>query len=199
MITLEEFKDDLKNQSLDSINIVQKYLMTGYPYIFLDKSGIYSDLKCDIISYFGAVDYKNVLMVGSCLLGFSIAPKKEFLAIDFNRDSDIDMVIIDTDLFNRYWNKLSDFDIKKAVYTEQEQMNYYSFLRYFFDGWIRPDLLPNCYTGKKEWFDFFRSISYSKYDKRKVTGAIFHSEYFFIKYHVRNINRLREVLKNGKC
>jgi len=46
--------------------------------------------------------------------------------------------------------------------------SYIIFLKYFFKGWIRPDLFPFDFKGKNEWEDFFKSISYKEFSERKI-------------------------------
>jgi len=66
-------------------------------------------------------------------------------------------------------------------------------LEYFFKGWIRPDKFPFDYKSRGDWSEFFKSISYKKYDKRKISGAIFRDEFFFEQYHISNIKNLRQL------
>lgn len=134
----------------------------------------------------------SIIVVGSAKLGFSIAPHKRYR--DILDESDIDVAIIDDELFDSYWEKLFEFNINIKSRSEKDQETYDKFLQYFFRGWLRPDLFPFEYKGKNEWFDFFNKISYKKYDKRKVAAAIYKNEYFFKQYHKSAIKILREGL-----
>jgi predicted nucleotidyltransferase len=185
---LERFKNDLRNQSLTDSEIVDRHILFGTPYIFKDEEDKYFSLKSVIANQFG-VSHTNVIMVGSAKLGFSIAPKKLWTKI--HDDSDIDMVIISEQLFDHYWKQLLEFNINLTYRNEQEDKKYREFLEYFFKGWLRPDKFPFNFPDKQAWFDFFKSISYKEYDKRKITGAIYRNEYFFKKYHENNIKKLR--------
>jgi len=190
---LEEFKKSLLDSSCSDMEIVDKYIMFGTPYIFNENESIYYELKKDISNFFGtSINCVNV--VGSAKLGFSIAPQKRFRPIQ--DDSDIDVAIISDELFDTFWEKLFEFNINLVSRNNNEQELYDKFLTYFFRGWLRPDCFPFNYKGKQDWFDFFRKISYKKYDQRKVTGAIYKNEYFFKKYHENNIKNLREVLNH---
>jgi hypothetical protein len=122
-------------------------------------------------------------------LGFSLAPHQ--LWKPFDDESDIDMVIVSPAVFDRHWKQLYKFNINLTVRTKDEQTKYKDFLKYFFKGWIRPDLFPFDYPQREEWEAFFNSISYGQYRNRKVTGALYRDMEFFEGYHVMNIKRLR--------
>lgn len=191
-------KDDfiavLKDKSISDEEIVEKYISFGTPFVFIDDESLYFDLKTEIANFFSIGSKKNVIVVGSAKLGFSIAPHKRFQ--DINDESDIDIAIIDEELFDSYWEKLYEFNIGLKNRSHKEQDTYDKFLNYFFKGWLRPDLFPFNYDGKNDWFDFFNSISYKKYDKRKIAAAIYKNEYFFNQYHISTIKNLREALND---
>lgn len=184
----EGFQKDLKNKDIPEIEIVDKYILFGTPYIFKSDEPKYYSLKKEIADHFN-VSQTNVTMVGSAKLGFSIAPHKLYRKIA--DESDIDMVIISERLFDLFWKDLFEFNINLTYRSEKEDEIYSQFLEYFFKGWLRPDKFPFNFPYKQEWFDFFKSISYKEYDRRKVTGAIYRNEYFFKKYHENNIKNIR--------
>jgi hypothetical protein len=185
---LDSFKANIENQDIPDSEIVGQYLTFGTPYIFESNEELYYKLKKSIAEYF-SVSHTAVFMVGSSKLGFSIAPHKYLNPI--HDESDIDMAIISEALFDSIWKELFEFNIDITSRSEREHRNYNEFLQYFFKGWLRPDKFPFEYKGKNEWFEFFTSISYKEFDKRKVTGAVYRSEYFFTKYHEANIKKIR--------
>lgn len=185
---IDRFKSDLSNISLNHNDIVDRHILFGMPYIFRAEEDKYYSLKREIATEFN-VSTSNVIMVGSAKLGYSIAPKKMWRPI--HDDSDIDMVIISDQLFDLFWRELLNFNINLTYRSEKDQEMYNEFLEYFFKGWLRPDKFPFKYPSKQKWFDFFASISYKEYDKRKVTGAIYRNEHFFKLYHEINIMKLR--------
>lgn len=196
MITKEKFIQELKNIACTNEELVERYIWFGTPVIFANCEQKYYNLKREISTQFPVKSKSNIIVVGSSKLGFSIAPRKRFR--DIQDDSDIDVAIIDEELFDSYWERLFEFNINIRSRSEREEELYQKFLQYFFKGWLRPDLFPFNFKGKREWFDFFNGISYKEYDKRKVTAAIYKNEYFFKKYHEENVKALREELKNEK-
>ena len=189
---LEHFKKDLLNKNLSDEDIVGKYLLTGVPVELGDD--LYYQLRKEVGNHFG-VSITKIHVVGSSKLGFSIAPQKRFRPI--NDESDIDVAVIDEQLFDDYWKKLFEFNKYIMPRSNKDDESFDRFVEYFFRGWLRPDLFPFRYEGRREWFDFFKNISY-KYKNRKVACAIYKNEYFFEDYHLKNIKTLRSELQNGK-
>lgn len=188
---LEKFKSDLMDSSQTDEDIVGKYLLTGVPVDLNDE--LFYELRKEIGSFFN-VSITRVHVVGSAKLGFSIAPNKRFRKI--NDDSDIDVAVIDEYVFDDYWRRLFDFNSALTSKSDKDELLLKQFESYFFRGWIRPDKFPLSYQGKNEWFEFFKSISYKKYNKRKITAAIYKNEHFFENYHLENIHSLRSEMQN---
>lgn len=196
MIAKDFFIQELECSNYTNKELVDRYIWFGTPAIFQDNEQTYFDLRKEIADFFLINNMDNIVVVGSAKLGFSIAPRKEFR--DITDDSDIDVAIIDDELFNTYWEKLYDFNINIKNRTETEDQLYRKFLDYFFRGWLRPDLFPFSFSYRNKWFDFFKSISYKKYDHRKIAAGIYKNKFFFTKYHERNIEKLREELRYGQ-
>jgi len=188
MITVDNFKTKLRDETVSDLVIVQGFITHGSPFVFGGDDEKYFKLKQTVSQNFD-LNPQDVIMIGSAKLGFSISPLKRWQP--FRDESDIDIVIISPDIFDKLWKELYDFNIKLRARTEEEDARYYKFLDYFFKGWLRPDLFPFSYTGRKEWFDFFKSISYGEFGYYKITGAIFRSHYFYESYHIGNIREIR--------
>ena len=141
---VEKFRAALEGSEHEEV-IVQKYIVHGTPYIFKDDEDKYFDLKREIAAHFSE-HYNNVHMTGSAKLGFSIAPHKLWKPFDF--ESDIDVVIISHKLFEESWKDIHRFNLSLTSRTEREDNRYKRFLKYFFKGWIRPDLFPGLFHSK---------------------------------------------------
>lgn len=194
MSILNDFTRDIDNkQNADSF-IVDQYICRGTPFIFSNNLPLYQQLRVDIARHFN-VQSSRVFVVGSSKLGFSIAPNKLFR--ELTEESDIDVAVVDSALFEVLWKRYFDNNIRLLYRTEDEENRYNQFLQYFFRGWIRPDLLPNSFVDKREWFNYFDSISYTLYDNRKVAAAVYKDDYFFRRYHEENISTIRRI-RNAK-
>lgn len=188
---ISEFKKDLAQDTLSDVDIVHKHISFGMPYVFSEKDSLYIDLKLACSKNF-KINPNEVMMVGSAKLGFSISPEK--LWKPCGDDSDIDVVLISETLFEEYWRDLLGFKIDLAVRTDSEDGRYRDFLEYLFKGWLRPDLFAFSFHKRKEWFDFFESLSYGRYTQRKISAALFKNYYFFEKYHALNIKNIRRTI-----
>ena len=193
MKTLESYNDEISK--LDSAEkqclFVQKYLFHGIPYVFGDDEGRYFDFRNRIAQHFN-IGFHEVFIVGSAKLGFSPYKNTEF---SFN--SDIDVVLVNEDLFENYYQKISEyqyqFDDAKSVVRENEVLMYNEFLRYLVKGWMRPDKLPFSFQIKllkDEWFEFFRSISNgnSEVGNYGVKAGLFKNYRYLEKYYAKGIS-----------
>ncbi|GLJ04288.1 hypothetical protein [Bacillus sp. YKCMOAS1] len=194
---INEFKEYLNDDANSTQEIIDKYLVFGTPHIYSNQEVLYYNLKQKVASFFN-VNQRDIFMIGSSKLGFSISPSKLWRHIDGDpkKDSDIDLVIISDVIFDKYWKSIFSF-IEKTIPTSNIDENHVKFLEYFFKGWLRPDKFPHKYEGSDEWFEFFREISYKEeFGSRKIAAAIYRDEYFFNAYNTKNIDGIRTNLKN---
>lgn len=137
---------------------------------------IYSIYK-DISKYFD-IPISSIYITGSAHLGFSLKDDH-----DFSCDSDLDIAIIDSNLFNKYLNKIlsesNGYTRNDGFFRNEIHDNLYSYKKNICKGKIHPLYFPNGNT-KIEWRHFFDKISreYSKYFKN-ITGCIYLSEECF--------------------
>lgn len=188
MTTIGEFKSKLRDSTISDLDIVQGCITHGPAFVFQGDEEKHFRLKQTIAQRFGS-NPQDVIMIGSAKLGFSISPLK--LWKPFDDESDIDMVIVSPEVFDKFWKELYDFNIELTDRSEEEDRQYHRFLSYFFKGWLRPDMFPFSYSGRTEWFEFFKSISYGDYGDHKIGGAVFRKHGFYEGYHTRNIGAIR--------
>ena len=163
----------------DILNFTRKYVIHGTPYIFKDKENDYYDFRKRISDKWN-ISFHEVFITGSAKLGYSYHKSKSL-----DKNSDIDLAIVSSDLFNEIMLRVDDFQwkIRGAIYLDMEQLaQYHKFLKYLAIGWIRPDKLPNELLRndknlRNEWFDFFKSISNGKSEvgNYKVAAGVFKS------------------------
>lgn len=179
----------------DILDFARKFIIHGVPYVFEGREDEFFEFRNRISKQF-LIDYYQVYIVGSGKLGFSYLKGTEF-----NYDSDIDVAIVSEELYDRYLKHIRkfqyDLERSKERLVEQEYRNYIKFLKYMAKGWMRPDLLPMKIEGidlKKDWFDFFKRISYDKSEvgNYKVSGGVY-KNYNYLEYYA--VNSLKEYLK----
>ena len=140
----------------------------------------HSNLREEVANGF-SIHPNQVTVVGSTKLGYSMAPEKKFKP--FGSGSDIDIAIVESGLFDQYWEELHNLKETAISWPEFGQ-----FRNYHFSGWMRPDKLPAAKI-RNEWFDFFQRLQ-----KRGIGGgaplraALYKSWYFLEKYQSKGVS-----------
>ncbi|WP_295792051.1 hypothetical protein [Mucilaginibacter sp.] len=181
---LIQFKSDLG--ILDSRKMVQKWITSGGCAMVSDQE--YEALKLNISTHF-KIAKDQVMIIGSAKLGFSLSPKKLFRR--FNDSSDIDVVIVSSELFDSVWKNVYNLVQQKVLWETFD-----SFKDYLFIGWIRPDLLPpsNQFELANDWWEYFRELTSSGlFGSYKISGALYKDWEFLEGYHLNNIEKLKLV------
>lgn len=169
----EIFQNDLEH--LSSLKVYRKYILSGSSHI-LDEDKHY-ELKEEICDNF-SIEFTDVILVGSGKLGFSIKPSKRF--VEFDDNSDIDIAIVSSALFEQVWQEAYSYKRSAAYWPKAND-----FFKYLADGWIRPDKLPSSkyFSFSGEWWDFFNRLTSSrKYGPYKIRGGLYHSHFFLKEY-----------------
>lgn len=182
---LKEFKTDLNN--LTPIQIVRKHIIFG-ECCELSRQD-YFDLRSNVAKKF-ALHPNEVLVVGSAKLGFSIAPEKEYEL--FSDKSDIDVVLVSSKLFDKYWNQVFSYKKENPYWNENR------FITYLFQGWIRPDKFPQSklFPLGKDWWEFFQNMTSSgRYGKYKIAGGLYQSFFFLENYQQISIQKCKKKLE----
>ncbi|MBD9613713.1 hypothetical protein IB245_19625 [Pseudomonas sp. PDM02] len=154
---------DLAIERNELLDFCRKHVLHGIPFVFKDRPDEYYDFKKIITNEF-EISFHEVYITGSGKLGFS--PHK---GTTFDYDSDIDVAIISSKLFDSIMGMISTYQMQirknRRVIRDAELSMYHEFLEYSAMGWIRPDKLPISFQMdvlKQAWFRFFESISYNK-------------------------------------
>lgn len=170
---IRSFRDDLPRRNAGEL--VQRHITHGDCYALQDDT--YFQLKQEVANHF-AVHHSQVVVVGSAKLGFSIVPTKLFRP--FSEQSDIDIALASSDLFDAFWQDVFDYWARGERWPGLDD-----FRRYHFRGWMRPDKLPSSKTFHRSqaWWDFFRGLAASgKFGSYKLTGALYKSWHFLERY-----------------
>lgn len=108
MITKQELLVNIGNANSDSeyLRIVRKYLIHGIPYVFKDRPNQYYDFREQIASHWH-VGFQEVLILGSAKLGYSYHKDSVF-----SDESDIDVAIINQNLFEGFYQEIRNFQYR---------------------------------------------------------------------------------------
>jgi len=199
-MTHDNFKTDLTACDADEKRraFMQKHIMHGLPFVFAGREDEYFEFRTRIAQHFG-INYQNVFIVGSAKLGFNYFSGKAF-----SYESDIDVVLVDERLFERYYENICDYQYqldKNYRAIDSRELNLYrSFLQYLVKGWMRPDKLPLSFEIsilKDEWFGFFQSISFGKSEvgNYKINAGLFKNTAYLEKYYLNGVTEFYNQLK----
>lgn len=170
---IQNFKNDL--ELLTSLQIFRKYFLSGACYTLGDDH--HYRLKEEVCEHF-SVEFNDVILVGSGKLGFSIKPNKRY--VPFGDESDIDLAIVSTNLFERIWEEAYLYKKSSADWPNKN-----IFFKYVSEGWIRPDKLPpsKYFAFTERWWRFFNEITKSnRYGPYKIRAGLYYSHFFLKEY-----------------
>lgn len=179
----------------ECLKIVRKYIIHGTPFVFKDREEEYYEFRESIAKHFG-IRFHEVLILGSAKLGYSYHKDSVF-----SLESDIDVALVNEKLYERYFENICTYQYNKgrALFTtnQNEEKEYFRFLKYLVKGWMRPDLLPcrvQIKTIKEEWFNYFKSISYGKspVGNYMVTGGVFKNFHYLERYCTESLLKLKQ-------
>ena len=154
---------------LDPTELIRKHITTGSP-VFLDDNQ-YFELRNAIAMAF-QLHPNEVIVVGSCRIGFSIAPSKRYRVARSN--SDLDIAIISHSRFDSYWDGVFAYANKDAAWKHTKE--YSQFVRMLFNGWIDPRGLPAVPSFEQavEWTKFFDSLMRTRqFGTRRITARLY--------------------------
>ncbi|OOF60925.1 hypothetical protein, partial [Rodentibacter pneumotropicus] len=141
---LKDFMDALKSIPQDSeheiLDFLRKHIIHGTPFIFKDNEDEFYEFRKKISNKWGIL-FHEVFITGSAKLGYSFFKEKIF-----DENSDVDVAIVSSKLFDSIMKCVEDFQWKlrnKIISLSERDLNkYHEFLEYVAIGWIRPDKLP---------------------------------------------------------
>lgn len=183
---LAEFQGALHEEVAAAV-IVQRYVLHGECAAL--SSGQHFELKRRIAERFAIDPNRDIYVVGSAKLGFSIAPDKRY--VQFHEKSDIDVAIVSHDLHQNVWHMVHEYDESGGFWPKRPQ-----FVKKAAWGWLRPDLLPATagFPFTREWFEFFMTLRKSgEFGNIKIAAGIYHDVTFLERYQTQSVNKCRQA------
>lgn len=196
-MSIVDFKESCKNDDQDIV--VQKYLIEGNSYFFsnVSKDITEFDFKKNISLLLG-VHIRDIAIVGSGKLGFSLKPAKEqagfyeYKEFDYNfkrnsnaEKSDLDIAVVSSTLFDKEMKNLFEHtDFYREDYVKSWG-NRNSLAKYFLMGRLATRFFPLDFKLTKEIENVQKK--YKSDFGRTVNIEIYKSWFFFESYHKQNI------------
>jgi hypothetical protein len=103
----------------DSRALIDQYLLRMTPHAFPTFDRYYDFLEHTGESF--NVSPQSVVLRGSCLIGFSITPSNDKLWQTYDDESDLDLAIIDAELYDNTERKLRRWEVTRRTGIVQEK------------------------------------------------------------------------------
>jgi hypothetical protein len=154
-------------------DFVDQYLFGAPPYAFRSSPAEYDQFRTELGIRLG-VPAQDLILVGSGRLGFSLNP--DHLAQPFLPSSDLDMVIVSSEIFDGTWTELVEKESDISLASEDERHRIKRTKDHFFKGYLRPDHLPLSIGLATEWFPKLASrFASAVANRHEVEGWLFKS------------------------
>lgn len=139
----------------------------------------------EISEYFN-VPIMNIQVAGSAKTGYSFHKSSKFNT----NDSDLDIAIIDANLFLSYsewaFKSTNGYNIRTSF---KETSTFQQYINCLARGIFRPDLMPSGYK-RLNWIKFFGQLSAKNKDLFKsINAGLYFSQTFFEFKQSKNINQ----------
>ena len=195
-IRVVSFKRDLQGQHIK--DVIRKHITTGDPAVI--PGDVYFELRRRVADQF-VLHPSEVVLVGSCRLGFSLKPKGK------NRErynparptSDVDLAIVSSGLFDSYWDRVFDLVRRNRDWSLRHGA---LFTRDLFNGWMTPSQLPNLpqFNDAVLWAEFFAELTrFRLCGMRTIQARLYRSWYRLEAYQEIMVTQCRsELIEKGE-
>ena len=188
------FRDAIDSER--NADIVQRYILDQFPFCFHDNPEAFWNLRTEVCRNLD-IHPQDVAIVGSAKLGFSLSPKR--LGEPFGEASDIDLLIVSEDLFEKIWLELIKYRETVVFKLRPDlQSRFKELQRILFFGLLRMDKLSNDFDFAKKYWELFNALSVDPaYGPRPVRAAIYKSWTHACYYYETSIDLIRRVPHEG--
>lgn len=195
--SLNIIKNDLKELSEKEFLI--KYILKSNNWYFSEYQqkpdayaiGQMEGLK-EILNKRIGVAFHNVLMVGSGKIGCSLAPQKNWRKFDEENDSDIDIALISSKLFEYMWEKI------RIEYNQNYISQYKTIASSIFRGFINENNFRGIDGVRPFWNDQIDKANKEIQEKLSVYHSINYRIYRSWEdlevYHMNGLRKLKQEI-----
>lgn len=205
--TVREFKDVLVSEPVEEI--VNRYVFSEHPFVFKENPDLMQLMRKHLCDQLGFREDK-IVIVGSAKIGFSLNPHS--FAREFSPESDIDVLVVDTELFDRIWMSLLNWWYPRRTLKLGGIENEWASARRkeVFWGWLvpneiryegisYPEVLKPIRDISTSWFNAFKSLSLSPgFADRSVNGRLYRTWEHAMKYHADGLRQISLKLKENE-
>ena len=177
--------------SRDSEQIIDEYLFSGLPYAYRSNADDYSTLLTHLETSL-EVDQQHITVVGSGRIGFSLDPDR--FGIPFRESSDIDVVVVSSELFDRVWIdllRLSPTRFRGLPWPVRAKLR-----ENIYWGRLWPDQLVGVTPVSLVWFNAFKGVSrFPRLAQRDVKGRLYRLWDHARLYHSYGLKQISAMLQ----
>lgn len=174
--------------------IARKIYLSFPTQVFINNEEKEFELLNSIRNHF-KIPFKSIQVAGSSKTGYSYFHNRIFIP----GDSDLDIAIIDPDLFRRYCEKILNEtnglrDQTNFGRHDDGSSKFGSYCKYIAKGIFRPDFMPIGETSKK-WFNFFNKLSADYVDFfSDINAGLYFTEKCFELKQAENIDYYKKIM-----
>jgi hypothetical protein len=207
-MTSEEFRNLIQQQS--ALQMLDPCLRDDQtPYVFKPKPAAWNMFRDELVSRLN-VKYSDIRIVGSARLGFSMTPGRNLK--EFRDTSDIDVIIVNSDLFDELWLALLEAAYPRGwtVHPLSQEGWLKERKDELYTGWFTPlavSLDSKIYGSKAEsvlqfnlrWFNALKEAA--RHPPRRhsdVTSRLYRTWRHAELYHLDSLAALRKALSRTR-
>ncbi len=184
-----DYKDDLLASDFDIVRILDRYFHSGQSVCFIGappevEPNFKNDIARRIHNSLGVKLHSfQLILCGSAHLGFSPVPEKLGKPFD-SSSSDIDVSVVSTELFDRWWAELQSSALLPPLLTRIADD--------LFWGFINPAIVKNVSQIGRKWWDVFGAMGTNR--AKGVRGRLYRDYWAMQNYHMVAIDGGRKKL-----
>ena len=202
--SLEQIKEDVLKMDCRQFylqHIVRSdnwYFENVLNYPVSENQKISDDFRMTISESMG-ISFNSIMIVGSGKVGYSLSPTEEKMFKPFCADeqgdrktSDIDVAIISSDLFMKFWELL------RKSYSSKYYHIYQNVYNEIYRGYINEKCLKSIDGCRKEWntisAESKKLLSEKLFIKHEITYRIYRNWEDFEEYNLKSISKLKGMI-----
>ena len=190
--TKDEFQELLDTHTLDWI--IDHHVFYGLPFYSSHAPDLHNQMV-HAISKGLNVPPKDICVVGSARIGFSLSPEK--FGQPFSEFSDIDVCVVSDTLFDPSWlDMLGRYRARGITLSQRTKWHLKKHREdhYIYNGWIYPESVVQALGIGQRWLRTFNGLSHiADFASRTVAGRLYRTWDHARNYHRWSLSRLKQA------
>lgn len=175
--------------------IIDTHLFGGQPFYSSAQPQVHDDMMAALSTGL-CVPRRDICVVGSARIGFSLSPDR--FGEPFDRFSDIDVIVVSSSLFDPSWLDILGGRRKPAGNLDQQTRRHLAAHReshFIYRGWIYPATLVRALSIGHRWLTTFDGLSQiTALSSRSIGGRLYRTWDHARVYHRWSLKRIKQRL-----